>query len=327
MKLASIERITALIPIAGAERIELAKVLGYQTVVKKGEFQVGDLCVFHVPDTVVDANNPEYLFLAHQNFRLKIAKFKGAYSQGLALPVELIKYPGLLMEGDDVTSIVKITKYEKPLPEGSEAIGGLPSFLRKTDEPNMLTQPSLLEALKGKFCYITKKMDGQSATFYLNNGVFGVCSRNQELKDTPSSPFWQIARKYNLEQIMRQWGGNFVLQGELYGPGIQGNKMGAKEKAIAFFNYFDSEYHEYKDKGRLLDFCKANMLPMVETVWTGQLTFSIEELQEMADTLKYDNGACAEGIVIRPIKETLLDSGERLSAKVISQRFLLKNGE
>lgn len=331
MKLASIERIVSLTPIAGADRIELARVLGFNTVVKKGEFKVGDLCVFHVPDTVVDSNNPEYAFLEKQGYRLKISRFKGVYSQGLALPVRAFEkrmvFPLQWGEGADATELVGIKKYEKPLPEGSEALGPLPSFLRKTDEPNILTRPALLEAFRGRFCYITKKMDGQSATFYYNSGRFGVCSRNLELKETPSSPFWEIARKYNIGQIMAQWGGNFAIQGELYGPGIQGNKMGAKEKAIALFNLFDSDFHEYKHKGRLMDFCNSSGLPMVETLWTGQFDFSLEQLQEMANGLTYDNGAPAEGIVIRPITETTLDDGERLSAKVISERFLLKNGE
>lgn len=330
MKLASIERIKSLTPIAGADRIELAKVLGFNTVVKKGEFKVGDLCVFHVPDTVVNPNNPKYDFLAAHGHRLKISKFKGAYSQGLAMPLtafDLGLGPNDWSEGDDVTSIVGITKYEKPLPAGSEAIGGLPSFLRKTDEPNILTQPALLEALKGKFCYITRKEDGQSATFYLNADKFGVCSRNQELRETPNSPFWQIAREYNIEQIMRDWSRDFVLQGEIYGPGIQGNRMGAQIKQLALFNYFDSAEHSYKDAGRLLDICQRGNLPMVKTLWTGKLEFSIEELQEMADSLKYDNGAPAEGIVIRPVTEVLLETGERLSAKIISQKFLSKYGE
>ena len=51
MKLASIQVVTDLRPIPGADRIEAATVLGYQTVVKKGEFRVGGLCVWHEPDT------------------------------------------------------------------------------------------------------------------------------------------------------------------------------------------------------------------------------------------------------------------------------------
>lgn len=335
MKLASIERIKSLSPIAGADRIELAKVLGFNTVVVKGEFKVGDLCVFHVPDTVVNPNNPKYNFLEKQGYRLKISRFKGVYSQGLAMPLSIVGEHLMEslgkgwqpMEGDDVTAIVGITKYEKPLPEGSEAIGPLPSHLRKTDEPNILTAPHLLDALKGKRCYGTLKMDGQSASYYIHQGKFGVCSRNQELRETPGSPFWQIAREINLEQIMRAYGTDFALQGELYGPGIQGNRMGATKKQIAFFNHFDSVAHTYGSRILLEDICGIDGLPIVEIVWKGVFDFSIEELQAMADGLRYSNGAPAEGIVFRPYQETTLENGDRLSAKIISQKFLSKYGE
>ena len=45
-KLASIQKIIALDPIDGADAIERATVLGWQLVVKKGEFNIGDLCVY-----------------------------------------------------------------------------------------------------------------------------------------------------------------------------------------------------------------------------------------------------------------------------------------
>ena len=45
-QLASIQRIKALEPIENADAIVRATVLGWQLVVKKGEFQVGDLCIY-----------------------------------------------------------------------------------------------------------------------------------------------------------------------------------------------------------------------------------------------------------------------------------------
>lgn len=336
MKLASIERITALSPIVGADRIEVARVLGYNTVVKKGEFSVNDLCVFHVPDTICDRENPKYSFLEKQGWRLKISKFKGVYSQGLAMPMSVVTdllpedIGGDYHEGEDVSDIVKISKYSKPLPEGSEAKGPLPSFIKKTDEPNLLSAPECLEYLRGKFVNITKKMDGQSGTFYLNKGTFGVCSRNIELKDTPNNVFWNIAREYDLHRILPIWAGygnSVAVQGEIYGPGIQGNHMGANKKTLALFNLFDIDRHKYMDTGRLLDFCRQYGLPMVETVFTGEFKFSIQDLQEMANNTKYDNGSPCEGIVIRPVTECETPLGDRLSVKVISEKFLDKHNE
>lgn len=52
-RLATIELISEVIPIKGADRIELCKVLGYQAVTKKGEFKVGEKVCFIYPDTVL----------------------------------------------------------------------------------------------------------------------------------------------------------------------------------------------------------------------------------------------------------------------------------
>ena len=45
-KLASIQKIKSLEPIPEADAIEKATVLGWQLVVKKGEFKTGDLVVY-----------------------------------------------------------------------------------------------------------------------------------------------------------------------------------------------------------------------------------------------------------------------------------------
>lgn len=347
MKLASIEKITALTPIAGAGRIELAKVLGYQTVVKKGEFKVGDECIWHFPDTIVDANNPVYSFLANQGFRIKTSKFKGVYSQGLALTTDPFRalladdefYSGGFKIGDDVSNIIKISKYEKPLPEGNEALGHFPDFLSKTDEPNLLSKPELLEQFIGKFCYISLKMDGQSGTYFLNKGRFGVCSRNLELRDTPGSPFWHMARKYDIQRTLEHYARaqkdsnnlietpDLAVQGEVYGPGIQGNHMGAKEKELAIFNQFNIGSHKYVDSRYLFQLCNEYVLPLVPVLWSDEFKWTLEGLQEFANKQRYANGTPAEGIVIRPLRECVTPEGERLSAKVISQTFAAKYGE
>jgi len=61
-KLASIQLIRSLEAIDGADAIEKATVLGWQLVVKKGEFQVGDLCVYCEIDSLMP-ERPEFGFL------------------------------------------------------------------------------------------------------------------------------------------------------------------------------------------------------------------------------------------------------------------------
>ncbi|WP_337564108.1 hypothetical protein [Megasphaera sp.] len=62
-KLASIQKIISLTPIPNADRIELARVLGWKCVVKKGEFKVGDKCVYIEIDSIPPSDNPVFDFL------------------------------------------------------------------------------------------------------------------------------------------------------------------------------------------------------------------------------------------------------------------------
>ncbi len=329
MKLASIQIITDIRPIQGADRIEAATVLGYQTVIKKGEFRPGDLCVWHEPDTVT-AERPDYEFLRKQGFRLKVSRFKGQVSQGLALPLTVLP-PGDHAAGDDVTALTGIRKYEKPLSPNLVGVakGGFPSWMPRTDEPNLRSFPEALGEFTGRDCVITQKVDGTSATYYLRGGEFGVCTRNLELLDDPASMFWRLARDYRLREALATLGGDFALQGEVHGEGIQGNHLAVKGKSLVVFNLFNIETHAYAGHSGLAEFCKAHCLPMVREVWRGEFRFGLPGLVELANAQDYAPGLPAEGIVIRPMEEArsvVLESG-RLSAKVISERYALKHGE
>jgi RNA ligase (TIGR02306 family) len=329
MKLASIQMITDVRPIEGADRIEAATVLGYQTVIKKGEFLPGELCVWHEPDTVA-AERPEYEFLRKQGFRLKVSRFKGQVSQGLALPLSVLPQASYAV-CDDVTEITGIRKYEKPLSPNLVGVakGAFPSWMPKTDEPNLRSFPAALAEFAGRECVITQKVDGTSGTFYLRLGDFGVCTRNLELLDDPASMFWRVAREHRLREALTTLGGDFALQGEVHGEGIQGNHLGVKGVGFAAFNLFNIATHEYANHNALLEFCKVNGLPMVREVWHGEFRFTLPELVDLASAQDYAPARPAEGIVIRPVEEArsrILESG-RLSAKVISERYALKHGE
>ena len=61
-KLASIQRIWKIEPIEGADKIELAHVLGWQCVVNKGQFQPMDAAVYLEIDSFLPIR-PEFEFL------------------------------------------------------------------------------------------------------------------------------------------------------------------------------------------------------------------------------------------------------------------------
>lgn len=113
-KLAHIEIIESLSPIEGADKIEVAKVLGWQCVVKKGEFNVGDKIIYIEVDSVMP-EKPEFEFLRDRKFRVRTIKLRGQVSQGLVIPIPdklfTHTYPEI---GFDCTELLGITKYLSP---------------------------------------------------------------------------------------------------------------------------------------------------------------------------------------------------------------------
>ena len=88
-KLVTVQKILDLQPIPGADAIEVAQVLGWKCVVKKGEFKVGDICAYFEIDSLLPVE-PWTDFLRkgdHRPFRLRTIKLRGVQSQGLALPM------------------------------------------------------------------------------------------------------------------------------------------------------------------------------------------------------------------------------------------------
>lgn len=330
MKTASIERISGISVHNNANSLEIAKILGWTVVVKKGEFRAGDLVCYIAVDSQVE-ERPEYEFLRNKRFRVKTIKLRGQYSQGLCVPVSLIK-DGDLTEGRDVSEILGVSHYSKPISVqlSGEAKGNFPSFLVKTDQDNLFSHPRVLEELKDVPVYKSVKYDGSSFTCYFNEG-FGVCSRNINLKEGDSK-FWQIARKYDLETILKNefanTGRKLAIQGELVGPGIQKNTLGLTDYELRIFDVFDIEKHAFFDYQELCIFCKNNNLPMVKVIDTGFIQ-DINFLREEANNLVYEeNKAVAEGFIIKPLKNMYSSvlSG-RMSVKAISQKYCLKHDE
>jgi len=214
-KLVSIREISAKYPIEGADLIELVQVDGWQCIAKKGEFEVGSLCVYFEIDSFLPLEE-RYAFLkktskfdGKEGYRIRSMKMRGVISQGLALPLSMFdNIDQNCAVGDDITSQLDVVKYDnaqsnfdkkKGLKAGKPA-GKFPSFLRKTDQERIQNLTSYFESLREEEFEETLKLDGSSLTAFhvseplpwykkLANLVgfdytparFGVCSRNLEI--------------------------------------------------------------------------------------------------------------------------------------------------
>lgn len=334
-KLASIQKILNISPIEGADAIEVATVNSWKVVVKKGEFKVNDFVVYCEIDSLLPIKE-EYEFLRKssykkqvdgtEGFRLRTIKLRGQVSQGLILPTSVIEdYLYFLLEGDDVSERLGIIKYDPAIPAELSGLmkGNFPSFLNKTDEERIQNLTRWYNNYRDNHDFVaTEKLDGSSATFYYNNGEFGVCSRNIDLLETEGNTFWKAARDMKLEEKMKIFNINIALQGELIGEGIQGNPYKIKGHKVMFFNAFDIDKQEYYDFDSFRRIIELDFnLETVPVIYQNMvLPETIDELVKMAEgKSQLNKDTEREGLVFR----TQDDIKPRISFKAISNKFLL----
>jgi len=353
-KLATIQRITEINPIIGADSIEVASILGWKVVIQKNQFKVDDIVVYCEIDSLLPIR-PEFEFLRKscykknengEGFRIKTIRLRGQISQGIVFPLTILNKSdqiiaaiknGRHVEGTDITESIGITQYIPAIPQNIAGTvkGPFPSFILKTDETRVQVLQDVLTRHKGKVCYVTEKVDGSSVTYYYRNGEFGVCSRNLELKETEDNLLWKMARKYKIEEILKQTGKNMALQGELIGIGVQKNNLRIPENKVLFFNVFDIDKCQYYNYSEFIHFfanVELESVPILETnyILNDNIDFLIEKSKGVS---KLNEKVFREGIVIRPLEECFdfhMSQGfanGRLSFKAINPEYLLKYSE
>ena len=360
--LASIQRITALEPIKGADRIVVARVLGWDVVVQKGLYEVGDLVVYFEIDSILP-DRPWCEFMRDRKFRVKTIKLRKQISQGLCVPIGECLPQATYNEGMDVTDMLGVTKHDpegdkeragnvsgrQPIPHAwmirfgitrklhqmiyPRKKGSWPEWFPKTDETRVQNITHLEDKTDGRDLYVTEKLDGQSCTVFYNRlekvglfkkGLFGVCSRNIWYKTDVSNNWWNVAKVEDLPVCLPEYcdmkGISLAIQGEICGPGIQGNKYGLEFHELFVYSVFNIEEGTYLDYTQKRYVCEALNLQQVPLVKTHVRTNSCDIWVEYAKgKSKLKPTVEREGIVVRDSND------DSFSFKAISNNFLLKN--
>ena len=259
-RLATVRQVSQVLPIEGADLIELAITDGWQCVIRKGSFLAGDLAIYCEVDTVLPVL-PQYEFLRKgcyvqrdwlpngEGFRLRTIRLRNQISQGLLLPLTDTS----LEEGMDVSDTLGIIKWEPPLHAGlaGMAKGNFPTFIHKTDQERV--QNIAREVFSDMYQWVlweaTLKLDGSSCTFYHRDGEVGVCSRNINLKlDQSGNAYVNMYHELDMGTKLLGMGRNIAIQGELMGPGIQGNREKLPRQQFYCFDVWDIDNQRYLPK-------------------------------------------------------------------------------
>ena len=342
-KLASIRKIDELNPIEGADAIECAVVGGWKVVAQKGLYNVGDLAVYFEIDSWIPTILAPFLskgkepreYEGVKGERLKTIKLRGQLSQGLLMPLSEInahfEVTPHWSEDEDMTAILNIKKWEKPMNAQLAGVckGNFPSLIPKTDQERVQNlKKEIAGAIEAETAFeITEKLEGSSMTCYLIDGVFGVCSRNMDLKPTAENAFWKTAVRDDVEEKMREEFGlaDFALQGELIGPGIQGNIYGLKDTMFCVFDIYDIRRGSYVDpitRRSMVDSMGLTHVPVLAYQAKLRDTLGITDIDGL---LKFAEGKSVMGTITGPEREGVVfkEINGGFTFKAISNKYLL----
>lgn len=326
-KLVTIQSIDALDPIVGADNIVRARVMGWNVVVKKGEFAVGDPCVFFEIDSVLPDGPSWSEFMRPRGFRVRTIKLRGVLSQGLALPVSIVEGEPLLREVE-LCERLGVTKFEPVLPDTREIAGPFPERVPKTDEIRLQSVLGVLDEIRGQPFYVSTKCDGASVTYVRTDRGLTAASRNWALAPG-ANHVWRLSEHYQLAARIPV---DFAIQGEICGPGLQKNRLGLDTVDLFVFNVYDLRAATFLPFDEFRAFCADRSLRTVpiERVVRDEEAAVFEHT--LAVWLEAARGVYAgtsqrkEGIVVRPLVERFSATlGGRLSFKVINNDYLLKD--
>lgn len=157
--------------IPGADNIEQSVIGGWNCIVKKGDYKVGDLVAIATTDAVIpqglsDAMNvTSYL---RKGGRVRTVKLRGTYSECLVIANQFLPV-GYNLEGKDLMESLSIFKYEPPVRQ-IQLAGG--RKIKYKDNPNFTVYHKFpnIKNVTGMFTeedyvQITRKIHGTNARY------------------------------------------------------------------------------------------------------------------------------------------------------------------
>ncbi len=355
--------IDEILPHPNADRLQLAKVKGWQCVIPLDKFKVGDVVVYIPVDSILPVELEAKLFpidskIKLSGSRIRAIKIRQLVSQGMVETLENVGFTGPWSKyeliGQDISKDLGITKYEPPVPEFQKGSGqGGPAskknknsnfkvytkFPRMQNYPNMFTPDEIV--------VVTEKIHGTN--FRAGWVPFEPTNWWKKfLKFIGMAPKWQFVYGSHYVQISEKflYDGFYdknvyaeqvkaydldkrikkgqVIYGEIYGSGIQKNySYGMKDKR-------DLVIFDIMQDGKYLsydDFKREANEMYIKTcpeLYKGPIKDANIDSLMQGDSIMAPVQKVREGCVVKPLNENS-ETGFRKGVKVINPEYLLKD--
>ncbi len=336
-KLASIQVINDIKPHPNADLLELAYVNGWQVVIPKGAYEVGEDVIFFEIDSFIPEFK-ELSFLAKSSLRhigevsgywIRSMKLRGELSQGLIVKYHQVKLSkhhliniGLDI-GSDVSDLLDVVSYQSLVED--DHVNGLrpvPHFIPKKEEEDQVQNLTYkLEELQQDRYYVTEKLHGCRASLWYDYNQDSVHYGFKNFEITKRDhPFYRLIVKENFDKLLAKLKYNIAIIGEFIGPNICGNPYNLEKHKFKVFSIYDYKCGHRWSYKEMSEFCYEYGLELVPLVY-----FNVSLPKTIWDLIECINSYTASRINPSVKREGLIyrSLSKQFGFKVISNNRLL----
>lgn len=352
-----VTKILAINEHTNATSLELATVYGFQVVVPKNRYSVGDSVVYIPIDSILPEDVEEKLFgkdakVKLTNSRVRQIKLRGAFSQGMVATPEELGLKNFKLE-EDVSKTLGITKYEPPMKE-VVITKGVRKIKKGSPHPDFTTYNGLTNikwiptAFEGKNVVISEKLHGCNARasmlpyrantlmkrvmkflgltptheFVYGSNQVDITNSNSYKGFYGEDVYGAVFKKINAHLKLEE---NEIIYGEIIGPKIQKDyDYGLKEHKFILFDvkrlYSDGS-QEYLNPDEVEEYAKERGFDFVPVLYKGP--FNLELAKQMAEgpSVYAPVQKVREGVVVK-LQENYSVAGQKQAAKIVGEGFL-----
>lgn len=352
--------IVKLEPHYNAERLEFAQVYGFQVIVQKGKYSVGDKVLYIPIDSIIPSWLDAVIFPVDSKIKLKAGrvrqiKIRGLASQGMLIDPKDISSkvnPEYLDLEQDLSTILGITKYEPPHSKNNprtltqrnkpkenprfHKYGGVDNFKWY---PNTFNDQEVViqEKLHGSCCRASYSRSSSNTFWKKIKKFFGMLpeyercygSNNVQLQERPGNAGFYGTDVYGavlnkIDAFNKMQPGETIF-GELIGPGIQkGYEYGHKEHHFVLFDVkveLPDGTQEYLNPNDVKKYAEERGFDFVPVLYQGIFNAELAKQLSQGPSKYCPEEKVREGVVIKATTNYSVNSSKK-ALKLINEDYL-----